>query len=612
MTNENFKKDENKEKSSKYFPTFSINPETLRMVFVTLMNRGKISEAIKNELEKEGNKVEGIFARVFQFFLVRFLNREVDTVEELGKLLDGNSYSALGKVKSIESRNIKYAVVAEKVDCENLIYAFRDAKVVAKRNNKIDIKSSISSNDTDYSENNEKNINKSSDDKKLFSISEKEEKKNENKKDHSNGKKNNTKINNAKNDNLSNKDNIKNSSIKKGEDTKKSEDSDSNNNYKNSIKKFNNKRNPISNSISKIENSSLNSNSFISSDLPLFPLKTSMLVGLLNTGNTCYINAVLQNLSSIPKIFNYFLNADNQLSLYKNKEETPLSYVLSRLISHLYPKEIKYFKPEYNPITFIQIMRELFPFYAEKKVKDPVYFLILLLDRLNKELNIKKLVQNNNLINFPNHIVEEKNYKIMKENNSIISKSFTWANKKIKKCKCGEVTKNFENYFTFDLDIENTSKYIANNYINRNKNNITIFDSLEYFNKEKCYCEYCKKCKSFTNQTINKKIYFPSDNLIFVSKHNYNEKKVKPKILFEEKINIDKFVDEEINNRHFDFELNGLVAYDNNLKKYIAYCKSPIDGSWIYYNDNIAEKTSINSVIFNKGNDASILFYKKA
>jgi len=413
------------------------------------------------------------------------------------------------------------------------------------------------------------------------------------------------------------------------------EDIDSN---KNSSKTYKNDENILSiKNIKKYSIKKKMSRKIIFKNQPLLLYKKPSLIGLNRNGQPFFFNPILQCLSNIPELTNFFL-INNSFFLDENKRaEYPFSYYYANLISELwkkpseedseinnYPYYIKSFLPfrikEYlfninSSVLFQQknMFRELF-----------LYIIKLLHEELNnfgqgKTDNIKNINDFNdnirtNMNNFSED--EEQLLKKFREDyngrfNSIIQNNFFTEIQVSYQClECNLYKYHYEivNSFTFDLE------KIKNNIILRYKFRdimkktliLSISDCFE--NQEKpSFLEQNILCQKCNLKTLQKQIrIIKSANILVLF---FKEKEI-PKIEFEISLDLqlNPFIHEIFyeneeknieNDNILEFKKHSynlicvLCSSTDKTKKgtYLCYCKNPINNSWYCYNDSIVTYT---------------------
>ena len=113
------------------------------------------------------------------------------------------------------------------------------------------------------------------------------------------------------------------------------------------------------------------------------------LVGLINLGNTCYMNSALQCLSNCEYLTKYFLSGYykrelNTTSKYGSGGEIVESYV--QLLEKLWKETKPYFKPIQFFRTFVTHVKS----FANNSQHDSHEMLIYLLEKLHEDLNRNK------------------------------------------------------------------------------------------------------------------------------------------------------------------------------------------------------------------------------
>lgn len=310
------------------------------------------------------------------------------------------------------------------------------------------------------------------------------------------------------------------------------------------------------------------------------------LVVLENVGNSTYMSCVLQCLANIKSIAKYYLK---ELDTIKKKLiEMPLSYAFSRTIFHLYPYPQNTLQKSYYLSSFYKMTLLLNPFYQGKSTKNAVDFLVFLLDTLHNEDKTLPKYNNNNEKLENNRDFKEYIKYLSRNENSIIFTDFGWVSQKIRKCDmCNSEAINYRQFFTFDLDIDES----LNKTILKNQRELSIYDCIKYqFVKDKKYNVYCKNCQKKTN--------FEEENLISVSpnyfifilridkimKKKENNKNIGMNIKVDEELNLNNLIKENFNNNSPNYTIVGMVIYDlRNDRDYKAYCLNVIDKNWYKY-----------------------------
>ena len=436
-----------------------------------------------------------------------------------------------------------------------------------KDNNTLKNNSNINSNNKENDKNN-KNVNNIENNEKNININ------NENNKSKIISNNNENNVNNSDNNNNinSNNNNINNNNEKKIDHNNNNNNNEINNNINNSDN---------NNNINIIPNSNNNDNKNKPSSNNNKPIKT----GLINLGDTSYLNAVLQLLGNIGKLASYFLDESNQNYIKNNIKKLPLSFVISRLYIHLY--SIKQIGEKYKPDSIMRVLGYLNIVYKSIKRRNPNELISFILNTLHNELNTLK---NNNQEFNPNiyskeNVIQYGIQNFEKNNKSIISDILNWFEiKEIKCTKCNKTMYNFNSFNTFELDISGC-------YQSNNNNPITLNDCIKYENITKNKNLFCKNCNINTQMSIFSKIYNSSRILIFsLNRGNLqNNNLLNIKFNLEHNINISLLI--EHTNLLKNYELIGIVSItkkDNNYV-YVAFCKSKSESKhWYLYDDENA------------------------
>ena len=396
--------------------------------------------------------------------------------------------------------------------------------------------------------------------------------------------------------------------------------------------------------------------------------KNPPLTGLKNVGATCYMNATLQCLSQIEQLTNYFKYSD-KIDYIIAKNETGLTSSYKYLIENLWPSvnNSSYMSPKYNghngnnnyfiPERFkkkISTMNPLFKGVQANDAKDLVNFIIM---TLHEELNKKNNYENNFV---PNFNIDQTNQKevltyfienFMREHKSIISDLFYGVTHTVTNClRCNIFKHNYEAIFFLIFPLEEVRNYklqltinqnnimlanqnqmdINQNYMNNQlfqqnltkikllqNNYVNIFDCFEYYQKienfsgeNSMYCNICRMQWPSNYATF----LYSAPNILILVLNRGKGIQFNVKLEFYTELNLTYFVEARQNNEMIIYDLIGVVTHmgeSGASGHFIANCKSPIDGLWYQYNDDLVSRIQdFNSQILNYAMPY-ILFYQK-
>ena len=341
-----------------------------------------------------------------------------------------------------------------------------------------------------------------------------------------------------------------------------------------------NNNNNNNNQINQNNNNNINPNTSYS----FSRYKKAAKTGLVNMGNTSYLNSTLQLLCSIRSLASFFLNPKNGKSYQDNIKSYALSFVTHRLCTHIYPYPERDIREKYTPDSFKEILGSFNVIYKDNKEKDPNELIIYIFNRLNDELTIKSIKNDYYMNNNNMNIISDKNAVINNElkkfgscNSSIIFNYFTWFEIKELNCNvCYRQNYKFQNFKTFELNVLFASKY-------KQSKNVKISDCLDFYSFNKNQKAFCPFCNSYNEAMIKTNIYISPNIFVFLLDIKNIKEEENIKFIVEQKINLDKYIENKGSPRNY--ELHGIVFFDKKDNKYKALCISPVDKQWYIYDD---------------------------
>ena len=308
-------------------------------------------------------------------------------------------------------------------------------------------------------------------------------------------------------------------------------------------------------------------------------------IGLVNIGNTCYLNSALQNLKNV------YLLTSFLLSNYQNYDPNGFTYKYCQLIANLINQDIyQYFEPR----DFLSKLSELVPIFRFGQQNDSNFCIIYILSLLEREtktykrqnflkdIKIRNLFTEKNKFNQNQSELYEKEeksklnsflLKFKERRNSPIIDIFYGFQEDIYKCNnCSYINFNFQGISVLNLSIMN----INNNPIYTLEEAIKNYQYLQIYNKKKDFS--CPNCPNNTILTQSIIISFPKVLII-------NFKRIGEKKFYNH--NVDIPMNLKIDN-DYEYELIGFIKHIGgaNSGHNIAVCRNFFDGIWYVYDDS--------------------------
>ena len=242
--------------------------------------------------------------------------------------------------------------------------------------------------------------------------------------------------------------------------------------------------------------------------------------------------------------------------------------------------------------------------------------------RLHEELNLvdNSFINVNNIfppskpINHydPNQILQCYLYDFQKNYNSVISTFFfgtTQGEIECQNCKnrllqMGQnipiFKYNYQSYFFINFPLEEVRKYIISNQmlymeymkngINPN-NEVNLIDCFSYNQKDDYMSGYCDGCNSNDAQLLSRTKLFTIPLYLVILLNRGKGIEFNIKINFPEYLNTNGIAIQP----NGIYQLYGVVKHfgeSSSSGHFTAYCRSPIDNCWYFYNDSIVTPIS--------------------
>jgi ubiquitin carboxyl-terminal hydrolase 8 len=329
------------------------------------------------------------------------------------------------------------------------------------------------------------------------------------------------------------------------------------------------------------------------------------LSGLVNLGNKCFLNSILQCLSNTLKLTDYFLSCkykeDDPDNLNKQRKEYYIVISYINLMINIWEKN-----QTLKPKSFVENISKFVKKYFTLQQQDSHECLIYILDLLHKglsyeiEVDIKGEIKNDTDCLMKESLEQWK--KFHQNEYSFIIETFNglFYNKiNCNNCKFSENI--FEPFNCISLNIPNkgtsTLDTCLQNYFNNSEN-------INSWNCEKCNKKGCSKSiKSWS---------FPNYLIIHFKRFTNDGQKIQTHIDFPiDDLDLTDYISKDKNDpNNYIYSLYAINYHSGNADSghYWSSCKN-LDKSWYLFNDANVSKFNNSNNLLTK--DGYILFYSR-
>ena len=320
--------------------------------------------------------------------------------------------------------------------------------------------------------------------------------------------------------------------------------------------------------------------------------------GLMNLGNTCYMNSILQCLSNTTPLKQYFLSEAYAEDLNKMKPEWTVTREMVRLFNAIWESNC-IIKPQSFKDT-LSNQKHLFMGFRQH---DSHEVLIFILDLIHKGICYRPI------INIKGEALTDKDKMAVKacemwkksheKEYSFIVELFYGQYHSRSMCDCGATSDAFEPFCYLPLPITHRTSNIIHCL-----NEFTHPETLDDDNKYNC-----ESCREKTNAKRQLVFWKTPDVLVMTLKRFNMMHKVTKMIDFPlEGLDLSDYVNGYDKHRSV-YDLYGVSNHTGGTMggHYYAYCKMD-DGNWYDFNDSTVTPMKSSEVVTSA---AYVLFYRK-
>ena len=323
--------------------------------------------------------------------------------------------------------------------------------------------------------------------------------------------------------------------------------------------------------------------------------------GLLNVGQSCYMNATIECLSNIKEFSSRLLQKYGNFEV----ETQPLCLSFSSLLYDLFHTKEKYIAPK----LFKEIIGKLNPLFEGNHAADAKDLIFFIIETLHKEILGPNKNNSNNEVDFLQQEMNSQDEQKMlsdflieyKSNRTLVSNIFYGINRSIMKCfGCGICKYSFQTFNLLIFPLKKVKNYKINKIGFVKNLDLNLYDAF-YCEQEEEKLEgenmiYCNRCRKLSPGSHKQDIYGTPQVLIIILNRGRNNQD------FNEEFRFDEFL---------DFNNTNIIVNQSSYKKYflcgiithlgesgigghfIAYCRNDLNSGFTCYNDDLVTKVNI-------------------
>lgn len=304
-------------------------------------------------------------------------------------------------------------------------------------------------------------------------------------------------------------------------------------------------------------------------------------IGIINLGNTCFINSTLQVLIHCKLFIQKFLKKDSII----NKETTPISFQFLLICISMLDK-MKTNELYVDISNFKDVFGKKHPIFNDYSQNDSQEFCRIFLEDLSMELNEAK---NKNVYRIltntegKSKLFRDREFDLNFKDRecSIITELFYSQIINTFRCKCGAEIYSFQKLLDFPL------------LIPANVEKINIHELLKiYFKTEKITFETkCERCHKIEEHFKLMSISRPPEILIISLQRIDDIKHIKNNctVEFPQFLNLYEYMDHQLGlDKEFEYKLFSVVNHQGNVDcgHYYSYIQPLSSKNWFEFNDS--------------------------
>ena len=331
--------------------------------------------------------------------------------------------------------------------------------------------------------------------------------------------------------------------------------------------------------------------------VPTWKKQNSGLCGLINMGNTCYMNSIFQVILHHDLFVNYFISEKVDKEINEERKESIVVKEMNRLVKGYWSFETYH---QIKPLSIIKALWHMNGMFHPYRQNDAQEFLTFLLDLIHigieHPVRIKLKQKSKKLTNTIQQAVDHwKNF--FGEKYSDLVSLYYFQMRTTIECPDGKViSTSFNPSSILSVDIIGNDLY-------------SCLD--KHFSKE--HVEY-KTEKGNQLCTKQEQLQYMSEYLFIQLKRfqftpQGTTRKIFDQVVYPQVLNIDSYVDNSVDKQHRTYELDGIILHQGEADNGHYYSYQKHNKEWYKFDDELVVKISENQILDHQ--DVYLLVYKK-